>query len=67
MYAEATRDTTAIEDIADKLESDKQLFEEEENRGTKYNKMPKESEEECKYTSETRTGTRSDQFNYLLD
>ena len=48
IFAEATKDTSAIEDIADKLESDKQLFEEEENqKGTNYNKWPpKEDEEE---------------------
>lgn len=38
IFAEAMKHTGAIEDIADKLESNQQLFEEEERKdGVKYN------------------------------
>ena len=70
----------AILDIADRIEAEKPLFEEEESkRGTVINDIedkdnilppgsPEPSGEETKdYTADRYTGSRSAQFDYLLD
>ena len=64
IYQEATQNTEAIEDIADKLESDKNLFD-EDTKQYKYNDLG--ADEENKYDATTHTGTRSDNFNHLFD